>query len=125
MNLPEFSIRKPVSIIVAMLIFLTIGVISILKLPLEMMPDTSFPGLMVQISYPSSSPEEVERTITRPIEDTLSTVNNLENLSSTSSASGCWIHNHPGEFRYPVIKTFIDIIFVANICEKPLFFHCN
>jgi HAE1 family hydrophobic/amphiphilic exporter-1 len=92
MNLPEFSIRKPVSVIVAMLIFLTIGVISILKLPLEMMPDTSFPGLMVQINYPSSSPEDVERTITRPLEDFLATVNNLEELSSTSSASGSWIH---------------------------------
>jgi HAE1 family hydrophobic/amphiphilic exporter-1 len=91
-NLPEFSIRKPVSVIVVMLIFITIGVISILKLPLEMMPDTTFPGLMVQIPYPSSSPEEVERTITRPLEDVLATVNNLENMSSTSSASSCWIH---------------------------------
>jgi len=92
MNLPEFSIKKPVSIIVAMLIFITIGVISILKLPLEMMPDTSFPGLMVQISYPSSSPEEVERIITRPLEDRLATINNLESLSSTSSSSSSNIH---------------------------------
>ncbi len=92
MNLPEFSIRKPVSIIVAMLIFITIGVISLLKLPLEMLPDTSFPGLMVQIPYPSSSPEEVERTITRPLEDMLATVNNLESLSSTSSSGSSMIH---------------------------------
>ncbi len=92
MNLPEFSIRKPVSVIVAMLIFITIGVISIIKLPLEMMPDTSFPGLMVQVPYPSSSPEEVERTITRPLEDTLATISNLENISSTSSSSSSRIH---------------------------------
>ena len=92
MNLPEFSIHKPVSVIVAMLIFITIGVISVLKLPLEMMPDTSFPGLMVWISYPSSSPEEVERTITRPLEDILATINNLETLSSTSSSSSSRIH---------------------------------
>ena len=92
MNLPQFAIRKPVTIIVAMLIFVTIGVISILKLPLEMMPDTSFPGLMVQISYPSSSPEEVERIITRPLEDRLATINNLESLSSTSSSSSSRIH---------------------------------
>ena len=92
MNLPEFSIRRPVSVIVVMLIFLTIGVISILKLPLEMMPDISFPGLMVQIPYPSSSPEEVERTITRPLEDILSTINNLESISSTSSSSSSRIH---------------------------------
>ena len=92
MNLPEFSIRKPVSIIVAMIIFITIGVISIQKLPLEMMPDISFPGLMVQVPYPSSSPEEVERIITRPLEDILATINNLESFSSTSSASSCNIH---------------------------------
>ena len=92
MNLPEFSIKKPVSVIVGMLIFITIGIISIIKLPLEMMPDTSFPGLMVQIPYPSSSPEEVERIITRPIEDILATVNNLETISSTSSASSANIH---------------------------------
>jgi len=92
MNLPEFAIRKPVTIIVAMLIIITIGVISILKLPLEMMPDTSFPGLMVQVSYPSSSPEEVERVITRPLEDRLATINNLESFSSTSSSSSSNIH---------------------------------
>lgn len=92
MNLPEFAIRKPVSIIVAMLVFVTIGIISLIKLPLEMMPDTSFPGLMVQVPYPSSSPEEVERTITRPLEDILSTVNKLESLSSTSSSSSSSIH---------------------------------
>ncbi len=92
MNLPEFSIRKPVSVIVAMLIFITIGVISITKLPLEMMPDTSFPGLMVQVPYPSSSPEEVERTITRPLEDVLATVDHLDSFNSTSSASSSMIH---------------------------------
>jgi HAE1 family hydrophobic/amphiphilic exporter-1 len=47
---------------------------------------------MVQIPYPSSSPEDVERTITRPLEDVLATVNNLENLSSTSSASFSMIY---------------------------------
>ncbi|MCJ7682623.1 MAG: efflux RND transporter permease subunit, partial [Candidatus Aminicenantes bacterium] len=92
MNLPEFSIKRPVTVIVGMLIFVTIGIISIIKLPLEMMPDTSFPGLMVQVPYTSSSPEEVERIITRPLEDMLATVNNLESMSSTSSASSSSIH---------------------------------
>ncbi len=87
MNLPEFSIRKPVTIIVVMLVFVTIGIISMNKLPLELMPDISFPGLSVSIPYPSSSPEEVERIITRPMEDALATVNNLDSLSSTSSSS--------------------------------------
>jgi HAE1 family hydrophobic/amphiphilic exporter-1 len=92
MNLPDFSIRKPVTIIVVLLVFVTIGIISMIKLPLEMMPDVSFPGLMVSVSYPSSSPEEVERIITRPLEDALATVNNLDSLSSTSSSSSSNIH---------------------------------
>ncbi len=87
MSLPVFAIKRPVTIIVAMVIFFTIGVISLLKLPLELMPDTSFPGLNVQVPYPSSSPEEVERSITRPLEDVLATVNNLDSYSSTSSSS--------------------------------------
>jgi hydrophobic/amphiphilic exporter-1 (mainly G- bacteria), HAE1 family len=87
LNLPEFSLKRPVTVVVAMLIFVTIGVISIIKLPLEMFPDMSFPGLMVQVPYTSSSPEEVERTITRPLEDILATVNNLKSLRSTSSSS--------------------------------------
>ncbi len=92
MNLPAFSLKKPVTIIVIMVIFITIGIISLVKLPLEMFPDTSYPGLMVYVPYPSSSPEEVERTITRPLEDILSTINNLKNLNSTSSSSTSRIH---------------------------------
>lgn len=89
MNLPEFSLKRPVTVVVVMLVFITIGVISIMKLPLEMFPDISFPGLMVQVPYPSSSPEEVERTITRPLEDILATVNNIKSLRSTSSSTQC------------------------------------
>jgi hydrophobic/amphiphilic exporter-1 (mainly G- bacteria), HAE1 family len=91
MNLPRFSLNKPVTVIVVMLVFITVGIISILKLPLEMFPDTSFPGLMVHVPYPSSSPEEVERTITRPLEEILSTVNNLKAVRSNSSSTAARI----------------------------------
>lgn len=91
MNLPKFSLYKPVTVLVVMIIFVTIGVISITKLPLEMFPDTSYPGLMVHAEYRSSSPEEVDRVITRPLEDMLATVNNLKNLRSSSSSTGARI----------------------------------
>ncbi|HDP94823.1 MAG TPA: efflux RND transporter permease subunit [Candidatus Aminicenantes bacterium] len=92
MNLPQFSLKRPVTVVVAMLVFVTIGIISLVRLPLEMMPDISFPGLMVWVPYPSSSPEEVERTITRPLEDILATINNLKVLRSTSHSSSARIH---------------------------------
>ncbi|MCP5053439.1 MAG: efflux RND transporter permease subunit [bacterium] len=87
MNLSEFSLKKPVTVVVVMLVFITIGIISIIKLPLEMMPDTSYPGLMIQVPYRSSSPEEVERTITRRLEEKLATLNNIKNIRSYSSNS--------------------------------------
>ncbi len=87
MNLPQFSLKRPVTVVVVMIVFITIGIISLMKLPLEMFPDISFPGLMVMVPYPSSSPEEVERTITRPLEEILATVNSLKNLRSTSSST--------------------------------------
>jgi len=90
-NLSEFSLKKPVTVIVVMMVFIIVGIISIFKLPLEMFPDTSFPGLMVMVPYPSSSPEEVERVITRPLEEVLSTVNNLKNINSSSSSSNARI----------------------------------
>ncbi|HPB28365.1 MAG TPA: efflux RND transporter permease subunit [Acidobacteriota bacterium] len=88
MNLSELSIRRPVTVIMLTLMAIILGIISIFKLPLLFMPEISFPSLRVQVDYPSSSPEEVEQDITRPIEDILGTVTELKSMSSSSSGSG-------------------------------------
>ena len=88
MNLSELSIRRPVTVIMLTLMALALGAISIFKLPLLFMPEISWPSLRVQVDYPSSSPEEVEQDITRPIEDILGTVTELKSMSSSSSGSG-------------------------------------
>lgn len=85
MNISEFSVKRPVTTVMIIVSIVALGLISYSRIPLMSMPDMSFPSLNVSIPYPSSSPDEVERLITRPLEDALGTVSHLKTLSSTSS----------------------------------------
>ena len=65
-----------------------IGVMGAQRLPLEFLPDIDFPGLNVSIPYRNSTPEEVERRITRPVEEVLATLSGVEHMESTSRDDG-------------------------------------
>ncbi|MGK7370809.1 MAG: efflux RND transporter permease subunit, partial [Candidatus Halalkalibacterium sp. M3_1C_030] len=85
MNFTELSLKRPVTSIMIFISFVVIGIISSRMVPLEYFPDISFPGAYITVPYPNSTPEEVERNITRPIEEAISTISGLEEISSTSS----------------------------------------
>lgn len=85
MNITELSLKRPVTCIMIFISFVVIGIISSRMVPLEYFPDISFPGAYVSIPYPNSTPEEVERNITRPVEEAIATISGLEEISSTSS----------------------------------------
>ncbi len=87
MSFAEYSVRRPVTILMVVISIVVLGLISLQRLPLELFPDFSSEHMGVSISYPSSSPTEVERDITRPLEEALSTLNHLETINSTSSGS--------------------------------------
>ena len=81
----EVAIRRPVT---TLMVFVALGLIGLLAgrlLPLEKFPDIEFPGIFVQIPYTGSTPEEVERLITRPVEEALATLSGLERMVSTST----------------------------------------
>jgi len=88
MNLPEFSIKRPVTMMMALACLIVLGLVSLTRLSLDMFPDISFPHLWIRIPYPASSPDEVERIITIPVEDALGTVNYMKALRSRSSGDG-------------------------------------
>jgi len=85
MQLSEFSVNKPITTLMIILSIIVLGYISLSMLPLQQMPDISFPSLTVMVPYQSSSPQEVEKYITIPIEDAMSTVSYLKKITSTSS----------------------------------------
>ncbi|MGM0588834.1 MAG: efflux RND transporter permease subunit [Bacteroidota bacterium] len=80
----DFALRRPVTTLMVFISFLVIGSIAGRLVPLEFMPDMTFPVAFVQAPYPGSTPEETERLITRPIEEAVATINEIEFIRSNS-----------------------------------------
>ncbi|MGE6333905.1 efflux RND transporter permease subunit [Stenotrophomonas sp. NPDC077659] len=93
MSVAEFSIRRPVTTIMCFISLVVVGLIASFRLPLEALPDISAPFLFVQIPYTGSTPEEVERTIIRPVEESLATMTGIKRMRSqaTSEAASIFI----------------------------------
>jgi len=83
----EVALRRPVTTIVIFVALALVGLIASRLLPLEKFPDIEFPGIFIEIPYEGSTPEEVERLITRPVEEALATLSGVERMESTSSES--------------------------------------
>ena len=81
----EIALRRPVTTIVVFVALAFVGLIASRLLPLEKFPDIEFPGIFIQIPYQGSTPEEVERLITRPVEEALATLSGVEQMFSSSS----------------------------------------
>lgn len=85
MNLSEFSIKRPVTIIMVTIAMLIFGAISLPRLPIDLMPELNFPVAVVVTSVDGgASPSEVEKLVTKPIESALGTVANLDSIQSIS-----------------------------------------
>jgi len=84
-RLTRLAVARPVTTVMFFVAMGLIGVISGRLLPLEKFPDIQFPGIFVQVPYQGSTPEEVERLITRPIEEVLATLPGVERMRSTST----------------------------------------
>ncbi|MEG9296412.1 efflux RND transporter permease subunit [Mangrovibacillus sp. Mu-81] len=84
MKISDFSIRRPVFTIVTMLLILILGGVSLLRIPLKLIPDLNPPVGVVVTNYPGASPEEVVEKVTKPLEESLSTLPGMKNIQSTS-----------------------------------------
>jgi len=84
-NIARFSVHRPIFTIMVVLIVVILGVVSLVRLPIDLMPDISYPTLTVSCIYENASPEEIEKLICRPIEEAVSAVPGAEEVTSTSS----------------------------------------
>ena len=84
MNLPKFSVNRPVTILMLFIALIVIGIISYQGLGLDLLPDMSFPISAVIVSYPGVAPEEIETLITIPLEEAVSTISRIDNITSFS-----------------------------------------
>ena len=85
MNLSDLALKRQITTYMIFIAIIVIGVFSLRRLSIDLMPDVEFPSLTVATSYAGASPKEIETLITEPIERAVSTAQNIENVTSTSS----------------------------------------
>src|SRR5687768_9752596 len=85
MSIPRIAIARPVTMFMISGIIILMGAISVTRLPVDLLPDVTYPTVSVFVRYPGVGPQEIEQLITRPIEQTVSAVAGLDQLNSTSS----------------------------------------
>ena len=83
--LPKFSVKKPLTVFVAMILVLVLGVVSFTKMTTDLLPSMNLPYVIAYTPYPGASPEKVENTVTNPLEEVFSTVSGVENVTSISN----------------------------------------
>ena len=85
--LSKFSVRKPFTVLVAVVIVIVFGVISFTKMTPDLFPNINTPYVIVMTTYPGASPEEAEIEITEPMEQQFATLANIKNVTSVSASN--------------------------------------
>ena len=85
--MPGFSVKKPLTVFVAALAILILGVVAYVKMTPDLFPNMDYPYVIVVTSDPGASPESVEAEITKPLEKTLATLDQLKAINSSSQNS--------------------------------------
>ena len=88
MKIAEVCIRRPVFAIMMSMALVTLGVFSYRTLGVDLMPKTEAPNVNVQIPLPGASVEEVESTLTKPVEEVVNTINGIDELRTNSNPGG-------------------------------------
>jgi hydrophobe/amphiphile efflux-1 (HAE1) family protein len=84
MNLPKICVQRPTTTLMVFLAIILLGVISLVRLPLDMLPEIDVPSISVITRYPGASAEDVEEKVTKILEDRLTTIPDLKEIVSTS-----------------------------------------
>ena len=85
MKLPEFSVNRRVTTAMLAMILVVVGAISFTRIGLDFFPDLEFPTVSVITTYRGAAPEDIENSITRPLEQIVGSVNRVKKVSSATS----------------------------------------
>lgn len=82
--LPKLSVKKPMTIFVAVIVVIVLGIVSVFKMTPGLLPNMDFPYAIILTTYPGQTPETVESVVTKPLEQSLSTIDGVKTITSTS-----------------------------------------
>lgn len=91
MSLTKLAIKRPVSIIIMVIALIVFGSSAILGTPMELTPDMELPVLLVMTTYGGAGPEDVEEQVTKVVEDTVSTLSGMKNITSNSQENASMV----------------------------------
>jgi HAE1 family hydrophobic/amphiphilic exporter-1 len=80
----KFSVKKPMTIFVAVIAILVLGVVAYFKMTPDLLPNMDFPYVIIVTTYPGATPEKVEAEVSKPMEQAMSTLEHIKEVSSTS-----------------------------------------
>ena len=84
MRVSEFAVRRRVTVLMGVIVVLSLGALSFLHLPVELLPDLGLPSVAVMVRYPAATPSQVEAQVSRPLEQALATMPRVWRVSSSS-----------------------------------------
>ncbi len=85
MSIPRLAIHRPVTMFMISAVVVLLGSISLSRLPVDLMPDVTYPSITVRVGYAGVGPQEIEQLIVRPLEQSLAAVPGLDQLNSTAA----------------------------------------
>ena len=85
--MPKFSVKKPLTVFVAVLAILVLGVVAYLKMTPDLLPNMDFPSVVIVTTDMGASPETVEADVTKPLEQSMATLNEIKHITSSSQNS--------------------------------------
>ena len=90
-RIAQFAINRPATIIILIAALIIIGVMSVAQMPTDLLPEMDLPYAAVITTYPGAGPEEVEEQVSKPIENAVATVSDIDTLMSQSSANSSMV----------------------------------
>ena len=81
----KFSVKKPLTVFVAVIAVLVLGVVAYLKMTPDLLPNMNFPYVILVTTYPGANPEKVEAEVTKPLEQSMATLDQIKEITSTSA----------------------------------------
>ena len=132
MGLTKLVLKRPVSTVLAILCLVVFGLSSVMKSPLELMPDMNMSMMIVMTVYPGASPDDVSELVTKPIEDRASTLSGLDTISSTSRENMSIVtlqykYGYDMNEAYDDLKKQIDLVKteIPDDAEEPIMLELN
>ncbi|GAX60846.1 cation/multidrug efflux pump [Candidatus Scalindua japonica] len=125
MKIVEFSITRRVTVVMLMTTLVIFGLISYKRLPINLLPDISYPTLTVRTEYLGAAPSEIENIISKPIEDAVSVISDVVRVSSRSRSDVsevvvefAWKTNM--DFASMDVREKLDLIDLPDDAERPV-----